>query len=102
MAYVMGTGSGGACCTFTGWYYACRVVLFYSCDTGIPSLYRTENRMETPLLFIQFMGMTFIFGFLIIVLGQYQTVMNKDLGYNPDRVVSVGTVWKEVGSKEFL
>lgn len=59
----------------------------------------TERRTawKRPLLFIQFMGMTFIFGFLIIVLGQYQTVMNKDLGYNPDRVVMC---WHQFGNEE--
>lgn len=59
----------------------------------------TERRTawKRPLLFIQFMGMTFIFGFLIIVLGQYQTVMNKDLGYNPNRVVMC---WHQFGNEE--
>lgn len=33
------------------------------------------------------MGVTFILGFLVVVFYQYRTVMNKDLGYNPDRVV---------------
>ena len=50
---------------------------------------------KRPLLFIQFMGMTFIFGFLIVVLYQYHAVMNKDIGYNPDRVVST---WVDLGN----
>lgn len=43
---------------------------------------------KRPLLFIQFAGVAFIFGLLAVVLVQYQTVMNRDLGYNPDRVAT--------------
>lgn len=46
-----------------------------------------KTSWKRPLLFIQFMGVTFILGFLVVVFYQYRTVMNKDLGYNPDRVV---------------
>lgn len=43
---------------------------------------------KRPLLFIQFAGIAFIFGLLAVVLVQYQTVMNQDLGYNPERVAT--------------
>lgn len=48
----------------------------------------TEHKLswKRPLLFIQFAGVAFIFGLLIIVLMQYSTVMNEDLGYNGDRI----------------
>lgn len=39
--------------------------------------------------------MTFILGFLMVVFCQYHMAMNKDLGYNPERVV-MG--WKKLGS----
>ncbi len=46
-----------------------------------------KTSWKRPLLFIQFMGVTFILGFLVVIFYQYGTVMNKDLGYNSDRVV---------------
>lgn len=48
----------------------------------------TEHKLswKRPLLFIQFAGVAFIFGLLIIVLMQYSAVMNEDLGYNGDRI----------------
>ena len=50
----------------------------------------TEHKLswKRPLLFVQFSGITFIFGLLAVVLLQYYTVMNEDLGYNPNRVAS--------------
>lgn len=49
---------------------------------------------KRPLLFIQFMGASFIFCFLLVVLHQCQSVMNRPLGYDPTRVV---TCWTNVG-----
>ena len=49
---------------------------------------------KRPLLFIQFMGVSFIFCFLLVVLHQYQSVINRPLGYDPARVV---TCWANVG-----
>lgn len=49
---------------------------------------------KRPLLFIQFMGVSFIFCFLIVVLHQYQSVINRPLGYDPTHVV---TCWAKVG-----
>ena len=54
-----------------------------------------KTSWKRPLLFIQFAGMTFILGFLMVVFCQYHMAMNKDLGYNPERVV-MG--WKKLGS----
>lgn len=50
----------------------------------------TERKLswKRPLLFVQFAGIAFIFGLLAVVLMQYQSVMNQDLGYNPDRVAT--------------
>lgn len=42
---------------------------------------------KRPLLFVQFAGVAFICGLMYVVLMQYHYVMNKDLGYNPERVV---------------
>lgn len=52
----------------------------------------TERKLswKRPLLFAQFAGVAFIFGLLTVVLMQYSTVMNEDLGYNPERVAVAG------------
>ena len=49
----------------------------------------TESKKgwKHPLLFIQFAGVTFIFGILVIVMMQYHFVLNKDVGFNPERIV---------------
>ena len=46
-----------------------------------------KKRWKYPLLFIQFGGTAFIMGFLSVTYAQYQYAMNKDLGYNSNRVV---------------
>lgn len=49
----------------------------------------TENQKswKRPLLFVQFLGVTFIFGLLSVIILQYHYVINKETGYNPERVV---------------
>lgn len=49
----------------------------------------TEGKQgwKRPLLFVQFAGVTFVLGLLCTVWLQYQYVMNKDTGYNPERIV---------------
>ena len=49
----------------------------------------TEGKQgwKRPLLFIQFAGVTFVLGLLCTVWLQYQYVMNKNTGYNPERIV---------------
>ena len=42
---------------------------------------------KRPLLFIQFAGVAFICGLMWVVMLQYHYVINKDPGYNPERVV---------------
>lgn len=42
------------------------------------------------LLFVQFGGIAFISMLLLIVLLQYNRLMNKDLGYDPEYIVSAG------------
>ena len=41
---------------------------------------------KRPLLFIQFAGVAFISGIMIIVMFQFHHVLNKDMGYNPERI----------------
>ena len=41
---------------------------------------------KRPLLFIQFAGVAFIGGLMCVVMLQYHYVINKDSGYNPQRV----------------
>ena len=43
---------------------------------------------KRPLLFIQFAGVAFIGGIMIVVMLQYYHVLNKDVGYNPERIVA--------------
>ncbi len=49
----------------------------------------TERKMswKRVLLFIQFSGTALVFGFLVVVLLQYQYVMNRQEAFNTDRVV---------------
>ena len=42
---------------------------------------------KRPLLFVQFAGVAFICGLMYVVMLQYYYVLNKELGYNPQRVV---------------
>ncbi|WP_300699823.1 ABC transporter permease [Bacteroides sp.] len=49
---------------------------------------------KRPLLFIQFIGVSFIFCFLLVVVYQYNMVVNRPLKYDPARVV---TCWADVG-----
>lgn len=56
-----------------------------------------KTSWKRPLLFIQFAGMIFILGFLAVVFSQYRMAMNKDLGYNPERVVMC---WHKIGDKQ--
>ncbi len=43
---------------------------------------------KRPLLFVQFAGVAFFCGLMSMVALQYNYVMNKDLGYNPQRVAT--------------
>ena len=48
-----------------------------------------KKRWKYPLLFMQFMGTAFLFGFVTVIYMQHHYVVNKDMGYNSDRVVYV-------------
>ena len=41
---------------------------------------------KRPLLFVQFAGVAFICGLMGMIMLQYQYVMNKDMGFSPERV----------------
>ncbi|MEG2856087.1 ABC transporter permease [Bacteroides sp.] len=43
---------------------------------------------KRPLLFVQFMGVAFIAGLMCIVMAQYNYVLHKDTGYQPERMVT--------------
>lgn len=47
-----------------------------------------KSSWKRPLLFIQFGGVSFVFGLLCVVLLQYKEVMNYDLGYNEKGIAS--------------
>ncbi len=49
------------------------------------------------LLFVQFSGVTFILVLLMVILVQYKTIVDKDLGYEPDGVVYT---WLDLGWEE--
>ena len=49
---------------------------------------------KRPLLFIQFLGVAFAFCFLLVVFRQYQSVVDRPLGYNPERVA---ICWAKLG-----
>ncbi len=46
-----------------------------------------KKRWKYPLLFVQFMGTAFLFGFVMVIYMQHQYIVNKDMGYDSDRVV---------------
>ncbi|WP_305275416.1 hypothetical protein, partial [uncultured Bacteroides sp.] len=55
--------------------------------TQVFSRYTEHNASwKRPLLFIQFLGVAFAFCFLLVVFRQYQSVVDRPLGYNPERV----------------
>ena len=41
---------------------------------------------KRPLLFVQFAGVAFVGGIMSVVMLQYQHVLNKDMGYNAERI----------------
>ena len=50
---------------------------------------------KRPLLFIQFAGVAFISGLMCVVMAQYQYVLNKDMGYNPQRLALANVYWNK-------
>ena len=48
-----------------------------------------KKRWKYPLLFVQFMGTAFLIGFVTVIYVQHHYVMNKDMGYDMDRVAYV-------------
>ena len=46
-----------------------------------------KKRWKYPLLFVQFVGTAFLFGFVTVIYMQHQYIVNKDMGYDSDRVV---------------
>ena len=45
-----------------------------------------KKSWKRSLLFVQFAGVAFIMGMMIVVIVQYYYVLNKDTGYNPERI----------------
>lgn len=50
---------------------------------------------KRPQLFIQFAGVAFISGLMCVVMAQYQYVLNKDMGYNPQRLALANAYWNK-------
>lgn len=48
----------------------------------------TKSGWKCPLLFVEFAGVAFIFGLMCMIMLQYQQIMNKDLGYEPDHIAT--------------
>ena len=48
-----------------------------------------KKRWKYPLLFVQFAGTAFLFGFSAVIYVQHHYVVNKEMGYDSDRVVYV-------------
>lgn len=57
-----------------------------------------RNGWKRPLLFVQFAGVPFILGLLMAVLLQYHHMVNKDMGYDPQGVVTVYHKFPDAGS----
>lgn len=56
---------------------------------------------KRPLLFIQFAGVAFICGLMYVIMMQYYYVLNKDLGYDPKRVVVAGADFDDEESTNY-
>ena len=50
---------------------------------------------KRPLLFIQFAGVAIISGLMCVVMAQYLYVLNKDMGYNPQRLALANAYWNK-------
>ena len=48
-----------------------------------------KKRWKYPLLFVQFMGTAFLLGFVTVIYVQHHYIINKEMGYDSDRVVYV-------------
>jgi len=48
-----------------------------------------KSGWKRPLLFVEFAGVAFIFGLMCVIIMQYQQVMNKSLGYEPDNIAYI-------------
>jgi len=46
-----------------------------------------KKRWKYPLLFVQFIGTTFLIGFVFIIFLQYHYIMSKDLGWSAEHLV---------------
>ena len=55
---------------------------------------------KRPLLFVQFAGVAFISGLMCVVMAQYQYVLNKDMGYRPERLAVGEAYWKEDATRD--
>lgn len=95
MADTLGTVDRTFGCFYLGGRHTGKHIRINSCNASFRRYAERKTSWKRPLLFIQFAGMTFILGFLMVVFCQYHMAMNKDLGYNPERVV-MG--WKKLGS----
>ena len=64
----------------------------------------TEHRTvwKRPLLFIQFTGVAFILGLLMVILLQYHQVMSRDLGYKADNLAIGWSPFREVDKMDAL
>lgn len=60
----------------------------------------TKTGWKKPLLFVQFTGISFIAGLLIVVLMQYHHIISSSLGYNPANVAIADV--RNVPDAEFL
>lgn len=59
-----------------------------------------KKSWKRPLLFVQFAGVAFICGLMCVVMAQYQYVLNKDMGYNPERIAISTAYWKEEATRD--
>ena len=55
-----------------------------------------KKHWKYPLLFVQFIGATFLIGFVCIIFVQYQYAMNKDLGWSSERLAYTNDPFKNM------
>ncbi len=57
---------------------------------------------KRPLLFVQFTGVTFIFGLLLVIWVQYQNIIDREPGYSPKNLVYFPIKSEGIMSTEYL
>lgn len=68
----------------------------------------SKKKWKSSLLFVQFVGISFMISLLVIIMMQYHMILNKDMGYDTAQIVKANTLGKmtveqlQTAKEEFL